>query len=118
MPRLGGNCDFERTLGLWGALTGTCPSGVALIRIVDPSMKTTAATEMGSMNMVMVFDYILAPAIIEYCLGHMTLGVLLLYCFGISIGCAIALVLTGNCNRKPSFHFRKSVVDVDASHSC
>jgi len=118
VPRLGGNCDFERTLGLWGALTGTCPSGVALIRIVDPSMKTTAATEMGSMNMVMVFDYILAPAIIEYCLGHMTLGVLLLYCLGVSVGCAIALKLTGNCNKKPSFRFRESVVDIDASHSC
>ncbi len=35
--RLGGTCDFERTLGLWGCLTGTCPSGVALIRIVDPN---------------------------------------------------------------------------------
>ena len=35
--RLGGTCDFERTLGLWGCLTGTCPSGVASIRIVDPN---------------------------------------------------------------------------------
>lgn len=64
-PRLGGSCDFERTLGLWGCLTGTCPSGVALIRIVDPNLRTTAATEMGAMNAAMIPGTLIVPFIIE-----------------------------------------------------
>lgn len=103
-PRLGGSCDFERTLGLWGCLTGTCPSGVALIRIVDPSLRTTAATEMGSMNLIMMVDCIIAPAIIEFCTGHMSLHLLLLYCLGIALVCMIVLKITGNIN-KPTYRF-------------
>ena len=115
--RLGGTCDFERTLGLWGCLTGTCPSGVALIRIVDPSLRTTAATEMGSMNIIMVFDYLIAPAIIEFCLGHLSATMLLIYCLGTSIICMIALVLTKNFN-KPTYSFRAPVVCPDVSDDC
>lgn len=115
--RLGGTCDFERTLGLWGCLTGTCPSGVALIRIVDPSLRTTATTEMGSMNIVMVFDYLIAPAIIEFCLGHLSMTMLLIYCLGTSIICMIALVLTKNFN-KPTYSFRAPVVCPDVSDDC
>lgn len=115
--RLGGSCDFERTLGLWGCLTGTCPSGVALIRIVDPSLRTTAATEMGSMNLVMFFDYLIAPAIIEFCLGHMSMGILLIYCLGTSIVCTIALKLTGNWN-KPTYSFKTPVVCPDVADDC
>lgn len=33
--RFGGENDFERTLGLYGTCTGTVPSGIALVRIVD-----------------------------------------------------------------------------------
>ena len=39
--RFGGTNDFERTLGLYGTCTGTVPSGIALIRIVDPNFHTT-----------------------------------------------------------------------------
>lgn len=64
--RIGGPCDFERTLGIWGCVTGTCPTGIALIRIVDPNLETTAATELGAMNVVaMVLSlgvYVAVPA--------------------------------------------------------
>ncbi len=53
--RIGGSSDFERTLGLYGTCTGTVPSGIALVRIVDPEFKTTTAVELGLMNMVMLF---------------------------------------------------------------
>ena len=52
--RFGGSNDFERTLGLYGTCTGTVPSGIALVRIVDPDFKTTTAVELGACNLVMM----------------------------------------------------------------
>ena len=54
--RFGGANDFERTLGLYGTSTGTVPSGIALVRIVDPEFKTATAVELGLMNMVMLLS--------------------------------------------------------------
>ena len=45
-----GDNAFERTLGVFGAATGTVPSGIALIRIADPRMMTTTIVELGMMN--------------------------------------------------------------------
>lgn len=53
-PRFGGSNDFERTLGLYGTCTGTVPSGVALVRIVDPEFKTTTSVELGACNLIML----------------------------------------------------------------
>src|SRR5699024_2290431 len=53
--RMGGNNDFERTLGLFGAATGQVHSGLALIRIVDPAFNSTTAIELGLMNLVNSF---------------------------------------------------------------
>lgn len=52
--RFGGANDFERTLGLYGTCTGTVPSGIALIRIVDPDFRTTTSVELGACNLVML----------------------------------------------------------------
>jgi len=52
--RFGGANDFERTLGLYGTCTGTVPSGVALVRIVDPDFRTTTSVELGACNLVMI----------------------------------------------------------------
>lgn len=57
--RLGGSNDLERTLGLYGTSTGTIPSGIALVRIVDPGFKTATAVELGVTNMIMMLS---APA--------------------------------------------------------
>ncbi len=53
-PRFGGANDFERTLGLYGTCTGTVPSGVALVRIVDPAFHTSTSIELGACNLVMI----------------------------------------------------------------
>lgn len=52
--RFGGDNDFERTLGLYGTSTGTVPTGIALIRIVDPNFKTNTAVELGLTNLIMM----------------------------------------------------------------
>lgn len=64
--RIGGNNDFERTLGIYGVCTGTVPSGISLLRIVDPNFETTTSIELGACNMVMLFStpvYILVLAL-------------------------------------------------------
>ena len=52
--RFGGSNDFERTLGLSGTCTGTVPSGIALVRIVDPNFHTSTSVELGACNLVMM----------------------------------------------------------------
>ena len=52
--RFGGTNDFERTLGLFGTCTGTVPSGIALVRIVDPNFMTSTSVELGACNLVML----------------------------------------------------------------
>lgn len=64
--RIGGDNDFERTLGLYGTCTGTVPSGISLLRIVDPDFKTTTSVELGACNIVMLLStpvYILILAL-------------------------------------------------------
>ncbi len=38
---------FERTAGIFGTVTGTVPSGLLLVRILDPEFKTPAALDLG-----------------------------------------------------------------------
>ena len=38
---------FERTAGIFGTVTGTVPSGLLLVRILDPDFKTPAAIDLG-----------------------------------------------------------------------
>ena len=49
--RFGDANDFERFLGLYGTACGTTPSGLSLVRIVDPVLSTTTGAELGMMNM-------------------------------------------------------------------
>lgn len=52
--RIGGSNDFERTLGLYGTCTGTVPSGISLLRIIDPNFETATSVELGACNIVML----------------------------------------------------------------
>ena len=52
--RFGGSNDFERTLGLYGTCTGTVPSGIALVSIVDPGFRTSTSVELGACNLIMI----------------------------------------------------------------
>ena len=38
---------FERTVGIYGTCTGTVPSGLLLVRILDPDFQTPAAIDLG-----------------------------------------------------------------------
>lgn len=78
--RFGGDDDFSRTLGLYGTTTGTVPSGLALIRIIDPSLRTGAAVELGLMNLPMMAHIITVSTILAIASGVLSLsiGILLL----------------------------------------
>lgn len=115
--RLGGSCDFERTLGLWGCLTGTCPSGVALIRIVDPSLRTTAATEMGSMNAAMIPGTLIVPFLIECCIGNMSFMAMAGLALALGIANIVGMKIVGTIN-KPTYSFKNPVVCPDVSDNC
>lgn len=54
--RLGSDHDFERVLGVYGTSTGTTPSGLSLVRMVDPKLQTSTGAELGVMNMGMMFS--------------------------------------------------------------
>ncbi len=54
--RLGSDHDFERVLGVYGTCTGTTPSGVTLVRMVDPRLQTPTGVELGVMNAAMIFS--------------------------------------------------------------
>lgn len=78
--RMGGTDDFLRTLGLFGTATGTVPSGLALVRIVDPSLRSNTAVELGMMNIAMFFSFPTVSTILLIASGavSMTIGILLL----------------------------------------
>lgn len=52
---LGDVNDFERMLALYGTACGTAPSGLSLVRMVDPNLRTTTGAEMGMMNLPEMF---------------------------------------------------------------
>ncbi len=117
-PRIGDDCDFERTLGLWGCATGTCPSGVALIRVVDPNLKTTASAEMGMMNMFMFPSYLIAPSIIEFMAGRMDFTTIALICAGTAV-VSVVLLKVFRCWGKPTFSWKgNKVVCPDVTDDC
>ncbi|MFD1065632.1 sodium/glutamate symporter [Oceanobacillus locisalsi] len=71
--RIGGENDFSRTLGLLGAALGTVPSGLALVRIIDPSLRSTTAIELGMMNIPMIVSYVTVATIMMIMAGTLSL---------------------------------------------
>jgi ESS family glutamate:Na+ symporter len=54
--RLFNDYIFQRTILLFGALTGTLPTGLALLRVLDPEFKTLAASDfMYAVGIVFIF---------------------------------------------------------------
>ncbi|MCD2137579.1 sodium/glutamate symporter [Salinicoccus halitifaciens] len=78
--RYGGKNDYERTIGIYGTSTGTVPSGIALVRIVDPSLRTSTSVELGLMNIPMMISNVTFATIMLIASGvlSMPLGLLLL----------------------------------------
>lgn len=88
--RFGGSNDFERTLGLYGTATGTVPSGISLIRIIDPNFHTNTAVELGLMNMIMLLctpTYIL---LLAYASKSISASVTMI---GLAVLCIVYLVI-------------------------
>ena len=88
--RIGGSNDFERTLGLYGTCTGTVPSGIALVRIIDPEFRTTTSVELGAMNLVMLACTPIYIFILAYAAGSMSITATMA---GLAVCVAIYLIL-------------------------
>lgn len=103
--RIGGANDFERTLGLYGTCTGTVPSGIALVRIVDPGFRTTTSVELGAMNLVMLAStpvYIIILALVSGTVAmNMAAGGLILC----AVAYLAALKMTGSWGEK-TYHWK------------
>ncbi len=83
--RFGGSNDFERTLGLYGTCTGTVPSGISLVRIVDPEFKTSTAVELGMMNLVMLFSTPVYILLLAMAAGELTKSILAISLLALSV---------------------------------
>ncbi len=104
--RLGSDHDFERVLGVFGTSTGTTPSGLSLVRIVDPKLQTTTGAELGMMNMAMMFS---TPTMIFITFAGLKLLPLPLACAGMFATIFVYMILLKVFRvwKKPTFTLRK-----------
>ena len=109
--RLGGENDFERTLGVFGAATGTTLNGIALIRMVDPKMKTSSIMELGLMSFpAAVYLAVASTFILGYASGAYSTGMMILIQAALVIGIVIAAYVTG-CFGKKTYGFSKKWIE-------
>lgn len=104
--RIGGNSDFERTLGLYGTCTGTVPSGIALVRIVDPEFRTSTAVELGLMNLVMMLS---TPVyLVLLAMASNTISVQITMA-ALAVLCIIYLIIlkATRCWKKPTYTWKQ-----------
>lgn len=103
--RFGGSNDFERTLGLYGTSTGTVPSGISLIRIIDPEFKTNTAVELGVMNIVMFCSTPVYIILLAMASKTITLPIAMA---GLAVCCVIYLIAlkVTKCWGKKSFSWK------------
>lgn len=103
--RIGGSNDFERVLGLYGTTTGTVPSGITLVRMVDPEFKTTTAVELGLINLVMMLTVPIYIVLLGFASGTISETMT----FAILAGCSLlyfAILVIGKAVNKQSFKWR------------
>lgn len=103
--RIGGENDFERVLGLFGTSTGTVPSGIALIRIVDPDLKTNTAVELGLMNLVMLLCTPVYIVLLAYASGTISSNITMVALAILSVIYLVILKVT-KCWNKKSFSWK------------
>ncbi len=104
--RFGSDNDFERTLGLYGTSTGTVPSGISLVRIVDPEFKTNTAVELGLMNIVMMLSTPVYLVLLAMAAGSLSAGMTMLSLAGLCVVYLIILKVTKTWGKK-SFSWKK-----------
>jgi len=105
--RFGGKNDFERTLGLFGTCTGTVPSGISLVRIVDPRLETTTAVELGVMNLVMMVSFPATLSLMAYASGAISLPVILIILAACVIAYAALLKITRTWKKQKTYNYFK-----------
>ncbi len=103
--RIGGNNDFERILGLYGTSTGTVPSGIALLRIVDPEFKTSTSVELGVMNLIMLLSTPVYIVLLGYASGSIPQNIVMIGLAVISVIYLVVLKVT-KCWGKKSFEWK------------
>ena len=104
--RIGGDNDFERTLGLYGTATGTVPTGVALVRIVDPNFRTNTAVELGLTNLVMMASTPVVIVMMLYAEGQLSPIITMAVLAGCSVLYLVLLKLTKVWGKK-TFTWKK-----------
>ncbi len=104
--RFGGINDFERTLGLYGTCTGTVPSGVALVRIVDPNFHTATSVELGACNLVMLASTPVYIIILALASGSMEMFPAMLGLGVCAVAYLILLKVTGTWGER-TYHWKK-----------
>lgn len=100
--RFGSDHDFERTLGIFGTGTGTTPTGLSLVRIVDPRLRTQTSAEMGLMNIPEILNAPVMLAVTAVFAGAVSVGVasgIIAVCIVVYLG---LVVWAGNV-RTPTF---------------
>lgn len=88
--RLGSDHDFERLLGMYGTCTGTTPSEISLLRMVDPKLQTNTGAELGMMNMAMMFS---TPTMIFITFAGLQTISLTVACIGMFITVIVYMIL-------------------------
>lgn len=104
--RLGSDHDFERVLGVYGTCTGTTPSGVSLVRMVDPKLQTPTGAELGVMNAAMIFS---TPTMLIITFAGLQMISLPVACAGMLATILIYMILLKVFRvwRKPTFTLAK-----------
>lgn len=103
--RIGGSNDFERTLGMYGMCTGTVPSGISLVRIIDPNFETSTAVELGACNLVMMACTPVYIIVLAMASGAITMPIALIALAGCCILYLIVLKLTKTWG-KPTYSWK------------
>ena len=114
--RLGSDHDFERVLGVYGTSTGTTPSGLSLVRMVDPKLQTSTGAELGVMNMGMMFS---TPTMLFITFAGLHYISLRVACIGLAGTILIYLVLLKIFGvwRKPTFTLVKGRISEGDNNS-
>lgn len=113
--RFGGKHGFERTVAIWGTLTGTNATGQALCRMVDPNRKTSVLEELGPINSINVpACYVVMPAIVAFAANQISFGLLVAALVGTAAVFLAGMLITRTWGKK-TYDYRKGELyyDVD-----
>lgn len=111
--RYGSEYDMERTLGFYGMSVGTAPSGLSLIRIVDPDFVTGAAPELGASNpFCNIFNIPIYLLVLGYAAGDISLTMTMVGLTGMAIVLLLGLRITGCWGKKQTFSLSSKKQDI------